>query len=453
MTKQLEEKIVKPWLPDKWDYEADVVVVGYGGAGACAAIAAYDAGVTPLVLEKAPFANGGNTGCCYGGNIAVYYSTEDAIDYLRAMCWGTVTDEELIHTFVLTMNDLPGWLESLGMPLYYKKGFATSPTLPGSIACAEGQELLIDVDGMPGNGKDLFAFIKSCVDARGIKVMLETRAKELIQDAETKEILGVKAITVAGKEIYVKAGRGVVLACGGFENNPDMIHQFCMSHSHSLFIPTMGTPYNTGDGIYMATAVGAKLWHMNCAEIYHVCAKVPSEIYGVGIGHITEDKCIWVNRYGKRFMNEKCLYRHSHTKASLPIFHFTHELKSYTGRDFADYQNVPFYIIFDETLRKEGPIAKVGHYGYAIAHKVYEWSEDNRAEIAKGWIIKADTIEELGSKIVCKDFFGRVVGMNAAGLVEAVNKYNQYCAAGEDPDFGRLSETLIPIKTPPFYAM
>ena len=43
--------------------------------------------------------------------------------------------------------------------------------------------------------------------------------------------------------------------------------------------------------------------------------------------------------------------------------------------------------------------------------------------------------------------------MDAAGLVETVNKYNQCCAAGEDPDFGRLSETLIPIKTPPFYAM
>ena len=51
---------LKPWLPEKWDYEADVVVVGYGGAGACAAIAAHDAGVQALILEKAPV-GGGNT--------------------------------------------------------------------------------------------------------------------------------------------------------------------------------------------------------------------------------------------------------------------------------------------------------------------------------------------------------------------------------------------------------
>ena len=56
----------KPWLPAKWDYEADVVVVGYGGAGVCAAVVAHDAGAQVLILEKAPFA-GGNTGCSRGG--------------------------------------------------------------------------------------------------------------------------------------------------------------------------------------------------------------------------------------------------------------------------------------------------------------------------------------------------------------------------------------------------
>jgi hypothetical protein len=460
-----------PWLPEKWDYEADVVIVGYGGAGVTAAIAAHDAGAEVLVLEKAPTADGGNTGCALGSS-NIPAPGQDAIDHIKALGWGTVTDDELIGGFVSAINDLPDWLESLGAELLRGPSAVIYATLPGGDAFREGMGMQIAADGGAGQGQHMFKFLSECADDRGINVMCASPAKELIQDPVTKEILGVKALTggtplgtthwsrevpshySGGEEIYVKARKGVVLACGGFEANQDMMHQSGMSHSHSLVVPAMGTPYNTGDGIKMVSQIGAPLWHMNSSEVYTRCAKVPSEVYGVCVVLTDSDKCIWVNRYGKRFMNERIMMQY-HLKETLPMFHFTGKVAPPYGPDaanYADYQNIPFYMVFDETLRAEGPVS-VAAYGYNQVHQVYEWSEDNLAEIDEGWIIKADTIEELGSKIECKNFFGEVVGMDAAGLAETVDMYNQYCAAGEDSDFGRSQANLVPLNNPPFYAL
>ena len=99
-----EKDASKPWLPKQWDYEADVVVVGYGGAGACAAITSYDAGSNVLMLEKAPV-NGGNTRVAVGG-MAIPYDVTNAIKYYRALTWGTV-DEESVRALAEGIVGLP----------------------------------------------------------------------------------------------------------------------------------------------------------------------------------------------------------------------------------------------------------------------------------------------------------------------------------------------------------
>jgi predicted oxidoreductase len=73
------------------------------------------------------------------------------------------------------------------------------------------------------------------------------------------------------------------------------------------------------------------------------------------------------------------------------------------------------------------------------------WSQDNIEEIKKGWIKKGDTIEALAAAI------GKT--MDAAALKSSVEKYNSYCAAGKDPDFGTAASALAPIKTAPYYAV
>ncbi|MGA2160414.1 MAG: FAD-binding protein [Dehalococcoidia bacterium] len=170
------------------------------------------------------------------------------------------------------------------------------------------------------------------------------------------------------------------------------------------------------------------------------CARAPSTQFGVAIGAVIPSKqqgtsFIFVNKYGNRFMKEtKNL---THTKAPLDVLYFDH--------DRAEYPNLPAYLVFDEAYRAGGPIQRAawGPVGYAIVHNVYEWSHDNNAEVTKGWIIKADTIQDLAAKIK----------IDPKGLEETIGKFNSYCTDGRDLQFGRDKDSLAPIKGPPYYAM
>ncbi|MBI4284201.1 MAG: FAD-binding protein [Chloroflexi bacterium] len=429
-----ENARLKPWLPQQWDDEADVVVVGYGGAGGCAAIAAHDAGARALILEKAPV-GGGNTATS-GGWMFIPGDVSSATAYYRALTRGGV-DAEWIPAFAEAIVGLPHQLEEWGAELKYSSASPEYPAFPGStnvrrvyFAYAERQT----EDRGPTNlGIPMFNFIDKQTKRRDIKIMYETPAKGLVQDPITKEILGIRAGS-AGREICVKARRGVVLACGGFQNNKEMLVNF-LAYTTALPIYPLGTPYNTGDGILMASEVGAKLWHMAGVEFGNFAPKAPSEKFGVGFRLVRQlpagSQAIYINKMGKRFMNESVVL--SHRKDLFQVQYWDH--------DRAEYPNIPFYMVFDETFKKKGPIVGMAG-GWWNIHKLYQWSKDNSAEIEQGWIVKADTIKKLAEKI----------GVDPVGLAKTISQYNRYCRRGEDAEFDRAKEWLTPIETPPYYA-
>ena len=128
-----------------------------------------------------------------------------------------------------------------------------------------------------------------------------------------------------------------------------------------------------------------------------------------------------------------------HYKGPLQVLYFDHKR--------AEYPNIPAYLVFDEAYRKIGPIAfnekSIGQVGYAIVNKIYDWSDDNNAEIEKGWIIKADKIGDLAGGIK----------VDRRGLEETIGKFNKYCTSGKDLEFNRSSDSMSPIGTPPYYAL
>lgn len=428
----------RPWLPPQWDCEADVVIVGYGGAGVCAAIAAHDAGAEVLILEKAPF-GGGNTGCS-GGGMRIPGDLCNAIEFYRALTQGTV-DEASIRALATAMVELPARLEDWGVALEYRPRPMDFPTLPGAsgfhqvASLARGAQQAQDArTGHTAHGEQLFNALAHQAQRRDIRVMYQTRASKLIQDPASGEILGVKAISLVGAAaICVRARRAVVLACGGFQNNREMLVNF-LPHLTQLPVYPYGTPYNTGDGIAMAAEAGAKLWHMSGCELATFAPKIPSEKFGVGFRlekHLPAgSQAIYINKYGKRFMNESMVLDHRKD-----LFHV-----QYFDHDRAEYPNIPFYMVFDESFRKKGPIVGV-HIGWWRVHGLYEWSEDNSAEVEQGWIVKADSIGQLAEKL----------DMHSTALEETIGRYNGYCENGKDPDFGRRKEWLAPLKTPPYY--
>jgi hypothetical protein len=132
---------------------------------------------------------------------------------------------------------------------------------------------------------------------------------------------------------------------------------------------------------------------------------------------------------GKRFMNEK--FRNTHGKIKT------------AGRWTQAPAPCPMFMIFDHTLFSGGPFFdKNLYHGWNAILKVYEWSKDNSSELARGWIKKANTVTELS----------RNIGLDPAAVEDTVNKWNTYCAAGKDPEFGR-TRMLSPLKNVPFYAI
>ncbi|MEM2703952.1 MAG: FAD-binding protein [Candidatus Bathyarchaeia archaeon] len=431
--------------PKKWDYEADVVVVGFGYAGACAAIAAHDSGAEVLILEKAPERFAGGNSAVSGGGMRIPLNLSEAIEYFKMLCFDTVSPDEIID-MVKALSNVPEQLNRLGIKVKQLPPAPwTGSTLPGSLhnvsrSCGI---YFIDTDENPTfdaqmkcAGRLLYLSLKRLVIDRGIKVMYETPAKKLVQNPFTKEILGVMA-ELKGQVIYVKARKATVLACGGYEKNPRFWADF---NFPGIKVYQWGSPYNTGDGINMALDVGASLWHMVSIEWDSPCIRVPSELYGcaiqtkvVGALRSPPGSYIVVNKYGQRFMNEcKSLV---HRKEPLEITYFNHER--------AEYPNIPFFLIFDESFRLKGPIASEDKIGWNAIFNFYEWSSDNSLEIAKGWIAKADSIKELAIKM----------NIDPEGLENTIRKYNEYCKMGKDYDFNRPPEKMLPIITPPYYGV
>lgn len=402
-----------------WDRETDVLVIGYGGAGLAAAISAHDAGADVLVLEKmSPGQEGGNLRVS-GGVWFSSDSVEGSARYLRALSAGFPLPEPVVQVWAEETFRNTEWIESLGIPTGLQSDPGPEyPELDGS-DCYRGY---IGVGG--GFGREiLWTALADALAARDVEVLVETRAVELVQDPRGA-VVGAQAER-AGQSMHIKARHGVVLATGGFENDPEMVRNY-------LGIPgtpvVWGSQAGTGDGIRMAMKAGADLWHMD-----NMMSAVGIKVPGFDSGFLFDPQrlgYIFVGLDGRRFANE--------------VPHMGHG-QALVGGSYELFPTKPSIFIFDETTRLHGPVCPnldIWPVGYNLLRRGYVWSDDNGAEIEKGWIQVADTLRELAA----------IIGVDPDVLEETVRRYNAACAAGVDEQFGRDAETLLPLDTAPYYA-
>ncbi|MEG0505271.1 MAG: FAD-dependent oxidoreductase, partial [Raoultibacter sp.] len=409
----------------EWDAEYDVVVVGFGGAGAATAITAADAGAKVLLLEKAPegYAGGNSNVCmqwvCYSEDkekMQTYFKT------LRGEYESP--SDAMLNVYIDEMMKNKAWFESLGATNVTPFDYHEFPEFPGVEAftpiTTNGNNGINKPTNFGGDG-ETYNFLKNNVLSRSdsIDVWYEAPGKSLVQDPVTKIIHGIVAV-VNEKDITIRAKNGVVLTCGGYENNPKMQQDY----NQRKFWPSLGRAlYNEGDGIKMAQAVGADLWHMSNivstnGEFYDWETQTASfvfMIYGASCGIVVGDD-------GTRMKEDDIVFGRGQRHGKL----WNHGM--YMNAWLPD----SMYYIFDQSILDQGQIHS-------------SWSKDGSEELEKGWIIKADTIGDLAAKL----------GMSedaAAKAIQSVETYNGYCEAGSDPQFGR-TKNLEAIKNPPYYGI
>ena len=294
----------------------DVVVIGYGYAGAMAAIEARDAGASVLLLEK--MAEPGGISICSAGGVRIAFDAEGALDYLEATNAGT-TPTSVLRGLAEGMVEPPDRLRELArvnaarvevrpakgnypFPGHESFGFAEVEDVPGF----SSEVAYPNVRGSAA-GARLFKVVEDNVRERGIEVRLETGARRLLTNGAHR-VMGIDVDT--GEPLHAGA---VVLACGGFEADAEMQKQFWQGK------PVLPAAFrgNTGDGIRMAQALGAGLWHMwHYHGSYGFQHPDPSYPFGIRTKRLPDWipgdpphddlRMPWIllDRDGHRFMNE-----------------------------------------------------------------------------------------------------------------------------------------------------
>lgn len=396
------------YLPATWDIECEICIVGGGAAGLAAGITAIkEEKGQPLLVEFAPEAEiGGNSRVC-GQILFIPTSVEGAITYQTGLNGGYVVEPELIRAWAENICENHDWLTDLGADL--KVSTVSNPeyaNVPGSDSC----ETYV-TDGVVGNSVT-WDFLKETADDLGLTYQYETRVTELIFDPTTKEVFGVKG-TCDGKTLNIKASKGVILACGGFQNNPKLIQQYYIPGYYELGFA--GTPYNQGDGIIMAQSVGAELWNMKAVSGNVFGSKVISkDSLAIRDPKWGSKDYIFVGPDSKRFTYEETtiLTRHGfyntdgiYTQLNIP------------PRTFAIFGSDCF------AAAELFPQNAVYSWSYLVGQASYT----NQGLVDAGLILKADTIADLA----------KLTGHDPAVLENTINTYNEHCAAQNDPDFKR----------------
>jgi succinate dehydrogenase/fumarate reductase flavoprotein subunit len=400
--------------------QADVVVVGYGPAGAAAAIAAHDAGARVLVLESTA-QGGGNAR--YSGGFLFDIPGPATVAHLDALCFGR-TPRPVLDAYAAGLHGLDGWLHSLGgatqpfdpPPARLPAPFPSWPYLPG------GHDIgyRVVAGGTGRRGQALWDLLDAAVRERGIEVRYRTAAERLALGPDGT-VTGLAVRPAGAAPVTLAAAGGVVLACGGFEAD------HALAEAYLPLGPSwpVGHPGNDGTGLRLAQQAGAALWHMyGCFGWF--AFRTPEFPAPFAVDFFAASH-LFVDADGRRFGDETGYEVHDRLRALL----------SYLPRN-PNRPRLPSWAIFDEAARLAGPLN-----GLLGTPNEYTWSPDNAAEVARGWISAAAGPADLARRI----------GVDPAVLAGTLDEYNAAARAGRDDRFGRSADTLVPLDLSRLYAI
>ena len=420
--------------------DADVVVVGAGGAGMTAAITAAAEGKSVVILESQSMVGGNsvratggmNAGktvyqdenefgesagvektlktaaekyadnetitalaktvseqwAAYQANPTGYFDSVELME-LDTMIGGKgINDPALVETLCANSADAIDWLDEHGITLHNVSSFGgASVKRIHRPVNAEGKTVSV--------GSYMIPLLQENCEKAGVKMMLDTTATEILTDANGAAV-GVKATGASGETVTVNA-KAVVLATGGFGANLDMVVKYKPELKGFM---TTNAPGIQGQGIEMAQAIGAATVDMDQIQIHPTVEANTAALITEGL---RGDGAILINEEGQRFIDE----------------------------------------VGTRDVVSAAEIAQTGSYSWLVVDQAMaDASSVIQGYIKKGYTVTGSTYEELG----------KAMGVDAAAFAETMEKWNGCVEAKNDPDFGRTS-FANPLNTAPYYAV
>ncbi len=432
--------VVKTDAAEDSTVEADVVVVGAGGAGMTAAITAAGEGKSVVILESQSMVGGNSVRATGGMNAGktVYqdenefgesagvektlktaaekyadnetitalaktvseqwaaYQTNptgyfDSVELMEldTMIGGKgINDPALVETLCSNSADAIDWLDEHGITLHSVSSFGG--------ASVKRIHRPVDAEGKTVSvGSYMIPLLEENCEKAGVQILLNTTANEILTDANGAAV-GIKATGSTGETVTVNA-KAVVLTTGGFGANLDMVVEYKPELKGFMTTNAAGAQ---GQGIEMATAIGAGTVDMDQIQIHPTVEANTAALITEGL---RGDGAVLINAEGKRFIDE----------------------------------------VGTRDVVSAAEIAQTGSYSWLVVDQaMVDASSVIQGYIKKGYTVTGETYEELG----------KAMGVDEAAFAETMKTWNGYVEAKNDPDFGRTS-FANPLDTAPYYAI
>jgi fumarate reductase flavoprotein subunit len=401
--------------------EAELVIIGGGGCGLAAATQARQLGVDVLVLEKMGSA-GGSLICTEGMFVFDSHWQKEAgveadLDGFLKKCmdyhhW--IPRPELYRTWIGETAETVDWCEGIGCEY---GALATIGLTPQSFLAWKHD---------PGSGKspgsEFTANLAKAAEEAGANIMLETTAKRIV--LEGGAVVGVLAENDSGAVIRIDT-KAVLISTGGYGQNEEMLKE--LAHFVCRAVEP-GTPGRVGDGMKMGLDAGAALWDFP-GTLPLLGPLVAGAGWEPNMVILSFQPLLWINQDCERYIGEDILLE-NFAYAGQASKNQERSITLFTEADLKHFEETgPYANIFT--------LGKVGTPDEAVRERLLELQEGD------GTVYVADSIEDLA----------RLADLDAAALKACVERYNGYCAAGVDSEFGKDAEYLKPLSAGPYYAL
>ncbi|MFC1819819.1 FAD-dependent oxidoreductase [Thermodesulfobacteriota bacterium] len=397
--------------------EAELVIIGGGGAGLAAALAMAEKGVSDVIVLEKRSVVGGNTALATG-----LFACESPVQkqekiiadkdelFKKSMGWAhwSRIDPRICRAFLNKSGDTIRWLEDKGVEFDIRAFYPNQE--PRVWHCPKGR------------GAQLIKVLAEKCKELGVRLFQSTSGKKILRSVKG-DVTGVLAIK-DGEEFEIIT-KGIIITSGGFAGNKELLKKYCPSYYDGM--PLRGLPL-TGDGLLMAAETGAYI------EDYVTLLKEGPRVELNGwplIGLVMAPSAIWVNKKGKRFIDESVGF---HPFESVNAILLQPDKVSYTLIDDSIRQDFEEKGIKMGRLKHSGQGPKI--HTSELEKKLQEQANKGRVKISESW-----------------DGIAAWIGADPKALKDTIDEYNSFCSQGYDEIFSKGRRYLMPLRSTPYYAI